>query len=69
MLALIKDEVARRTGPGSGLRPFEHVNRVALLPEPLSAENGCLTGTLKAKRHEIVKRHREPDRSRVRLRP
>ncbi len=57
VLALIKEEVGRRTGPDSGLRPFERVTRVALLPEPLSAENGCLTGTLKTKRHEIVKRY------------
>ncbi len=57
VLALLKEEVSRRTGPGSKLRPFEHVARVALLPEALSVENGLLTGTLKAKRHEIVKRH------------
>jgi long-chain acyl-CoA synthetase len=55
-LALVKEEVARRTGSGSGLRPFEVVSRVALLPEPLSTDNACLTATLKAKRHVIVER-------------
>ncbi len=44
VLALVKDEVARRTGSGSGLQPFEVVNRVALLPEPLSLENGVPDG-------------------------
>jgi long-chain acyl-CoA synthetase len=53
---LLRDEVARRTGSGSGLRPFETVARVSLLPEPLSADNGCMTATLKPKRHEIAKR-------------
>jgi long-chain acyl-CoA synthetase len=56
VLALVKAEVARRTGPGSGVKPFELVNRVALLPEPLALENGCMTATLKPKRHEIVRR-------------
>ena len=56
VLALVKAEVARLSGPGSGVKPFELVNRVALLPEPLSLENGCMTATLKPKRHEIVKR-------------
>ena len=56
VLALVKEDVARRTGAGSGLKPFEVVSRVALLPEPLSLENGCMTATLKPKRHEIVKR-------------
>ncbi len=52
----MRAEVAARTGSGSGLRPFEVVARVALLPEPLSSENGLLTQTLKAKRHLIVAR-------------
>ncbi len=56
VLALVKAEVGRRTGPGSGLKPFEIVHRVALLPEALALENGCMTATLKPKRHEIVKR-------------
>jgi long-chain acyl-CoA synthetase len=55
-LAAVREEVARRTGNGSGLRPFEVVSRVALLPEALSTENACLTATLKAKRHVIVER-------------
>jgi long-chain acyl-CoA synthetase len=56
VLALVKEDLTRRTGAGSGLKPFEVVNRVALLPEPLSLDNGCMTATLKPKRHEIVKR-------------
>jgi long-chain acyl-CoA synthetase len=54
--ALLKDELTRRTGTGSGLRPFEHVARVAVLGETLCADNSCLTATLKVRRHEVVKR-------------
>ncbi|MFO0931190.1 MAG: AMP-binding protein [Planctomycetota bacterium] len=54
--ALLKDELTRRTGSGSGLRPFEHVARVAVLGEVLSGDNACLTATLKVRRHEVVKR-------------
>jgi len=53
---LLKDEVIQRTGPGSGLRSFERVGRVALLGEPLSGDNGCLTATMKVRRHEVVRR-------------
>lgn len=57
--ALLREEVAKRTGPGSGLRPYEHVARVALLPEALSVENGCLTATMKVRRHEVAARYAE----------
>jgi long-chain acyl-CoA synthetase len=56
-LAIVREDVVRRTGHGSGLRPFEVVARVALLPEALTPENGLLTGTLKAKRNVIAERH------------
>jgi len=59
VLELVRADVHRRTGPEAGFRPFESVPRVALLPEPLSADNGCLTATLKMKRHEIVARFAE----------
>lgn len=55
-LAAVREDVAARTGAGSGLRPFEQVHRVALLAEPLSIANGCLTATLKTRRHEVVRR-------------
>jgi long-chain acyl-CoA synthetase len=55
-VALVRAEVASRTRSGAGLRPFEAVARVALLPEPLSVDNGCMTATLKPKRHEVVRR-------------
>jgi long-chain acyl-CoA synthetase len=54
---LVRDDVVARTGPGSGLRPFEVVARVALLPEPMTQENGCLTQTLKVRRHVVAERH------------
>ncbi|MDJ0973850.1 MAG: long-chain fatty acid--CoA ligase [Planctomycetota bacterium] len=49
----IRDECRERT---SGMRPYERIMRIALLPEVLDAENGCLTQTLKPKRHVIVER-------------
>jgi long-subunit acyl-CoA synthetase (AMP-forming) len=48
-------EILRRT---AGLMPFERVTRIALLPEALDAGNGCLTGTLKPRRHVIAERYR-----------
>ena len=53
---VVKDEVAARTGRGSGLRPFEVVSRVVLLAEPFTPENGCLTATQKVKRHVVATR-------------
>ena len=56
VVSLVRDEVARVTGAGSGLRPFEVVPRVALLDEPMTADNGLLTATLKPRRHVVVER-------------
>ncbi len=56
LAALLREEVLMRTGPGSGLRPFEQVSRVVVLAEPLTPENGLLTATLKPRRHVIVER-------------
>lgn len=50
---LLKVECRERTRP---LNSFERINRLALLPEALSSENGCLTQTLKPRRHVIVER-------------
>ena len=57
--ALMKSEVATRTGRGSALRPFETVSRAVLLSEPLTPENGCLTATQKVKRHVVAERFAE----------
>ena len=54
VLRRIKQEVVART---SERKPFERVANVALLPAPLTAEDGTLTQTLKPKRHVIVKRY------------
>ena len=50
---LLKVECRERT---RDLSSFERINRLALLPEALSSENGCLTQTLKPRRHVIVER-------------
>jgi long-chain acyl-CoA synthetase len=51
----VQQEVLRRT---AALMPFERVTRVALLPEALETSNGCLTGTLKVRRHVVAERFR-----------
>jgi long-chain acyl-CoA synthetase len=55
VLRALQAEVVRRT---SSLMPFEQVSRVALLPEPLDVAGGCLTATLKLRRHVIVERYK-----------
>jgi long-chain acyl-CoA synthetase len=57
--ALLRQEIVRRTGPGSGLRPFEQVSRVVLLDAPLTPENGLLTATMKPRRHVVVTRYHD----------
>lgn len=39
------------------LKPFERVARVALLPAALDVAGGCLTPTLKVRRHVVAERH------------
>jgi long-chain acyl-CoA synthetase len=51
---LLRQEAIRRT---SALLPFERVTRIALLPEPLDVASGCLTQTLKLRRHVITDRY------------
>ncbi len=51
---MLRKECIRAT---SALKPFERVSRVGLLPEALTPENGCLTATLKPRRHVIVERY------------
>lgn len=54
--ALIRDECRTRT---RHLKGFEKITRVALMHEPLDAENGLLTQTLKPRRHVIVEHFAE----------
>ncbi len=54
-LALLRREAQART---AGLKPYEQIHRIALLPEALDVANGCLTQTLKPRRHVIVERFR-----------
>jgi long-chain acyl-CoA synthetase len=53
LLEMLRREAIDRT---SGLKPEERVARIALLPEALDVSNGCLTPTLKPRRHVIVER-------------
>jgi long-chain acyl-CoA synthetase len=49
----LQREAAERT---AHLKPFERIHRVVVLGEPLTAENGLLTQTLKLRRHVIAQR-------------
>ena len=53
MVKRLHREAVERT---RDLKAFERVRQIALLPEPLEVENGCLTQTLKPRRHVIVER-------------
>ena len=53
VLELLRDECRVRT---AGRKSFEHITRIALLPEVLDSEHGTLTQTLKPRRHVIVAR-------------
>lgn len=55
--AAVKAELAARSGPAAGLRPWERVQCVALLPEALSVESGTLTATLKTRRAVVADRY------------
>ena len=54
---LLKSECARLLTAEAGFAPHERIARVALLDEPLTVENGLLTGTLKVKRQAVLERH------------
>ncbi len=56
VLALLHREAIRRT---TNLKPFERVARVALLHEALDVEGGCLTQTMKLRRHVVARRYAE----------
>ncbi|MDA1194433.1 MAG: AMP-binding protein [Planctomycetota bacterium] len=53
---LLRKECMART---RALKGFEQVRAIAVLDEPLSAENGLLTQTLKPRRHVIVERYQD----------
>ena len=55
--ALLKEECARLLTAEAGFGPHERIARVAVLDEPLTVENGLLTGTLKVKRPSVLERH------------
>jgi len=52
---LVREAIARTNEPAAR---FEQVKRWALLVEPFTVENGCLTPTLKLKRSAVTERYR-----------
>jgi len=53
VLALLRAEIDRLICRETGFRPAEHVANFRVLTEPLTVENGCLTHTLKLRRHVV----------------
>jgi long-chain acyl-CoA synthetase len=57
--ALLATEIRRLVARESGFKPFEQVNRFAILDTPFSVEGGELTETLKLRRHVIAQKYHE----------
>ena len=55
---LMRRQVARRAGSGSGCRPAEVVKKVHLLPREFSVDDGTLTPTLKVRRAAVLRLYR-----------
>jgi long-chain acyl-CoA synthetase len=54
---VLRGEVDRLLAKSEGFRPIERVATFRVLAEPLSAENGLLTQTMKIKRHAVQQRY------------
>ncbi|MBK8099599.1 MAG: AMP-binding protein [Planctomycetes bacterium] len=55
---LLRAELDRLVRRETGFRPCDKVTAFAVLAEPLTAENGLLTQTLKVRRHVVAERYR-----------
>ncbi|MGA0870483.1 MAG: long-chain fatty acid--CoA ligase, partial [Planctomycetota bacterium] len=55
--ALYRRELDRLLGRSEGFRAIERVATFRVLAEPMSAENGLLTQTMKIKRHAVQQRY------------
>ncbi|MCZ6600273.1 MAG: long-chain fatty acid--CoA ligase [Acidobacteria bacterium] len=55
---LMRRQVARRAGSGSGCRPAEVVKKIHLLPREFSVDDGTLTPTLKVRRPAVLRLYR-----------
>lgn len=56
---LLRKEIDRLLTREAGFRACDRVGSFRVLVEPLTIENGCLTPTLKVRRHVVAKRHEQ----------
>ena len=54
---LIRKELDLLLTRQRGFRPSEHIATFTLMHEPMTTDNGCMTATLKVKRHIVTDRH------------
>jgi long-chain acyl-CoA synthetase len=57
VLALLRSELDRLLVRSNGCRPCDRVVTLRVLAEPMTAENGQLTQTLKVRRHVVAQRY------------
>lgn len=56
---LLRKEIDRLLTRENGFRPCDRVGPFRVLVEPLTIENGCMTPTMKIRRHVVAKRHEQ----------
>jgi long-chain acyl-CoA synthetase len=54
---ILREELDRLLDSDAGFRPVDRVGPFAIVAEPWTTENGCMTATLKLRRHVIAERH------------
>jgi long-chain acyl-CoA synthetase len=56
---LLRKEIDRLLTREAGFRACDRIGSFRVLVEPLTIENGCLTPTLKVRRHIVAQRYEQ----------
>jgi long-chain acyl-CoA synthetase len=56
---LLRKEIDRLLTREAGFRPCDRIGQFRVLVEPLTIENGCMTPTLKIRRHVVAARYEQ----------